>query len=348
MVAGPACTHESTAGWKKTADMAKREQSTRGCIYFNFGTDYALQLLVSVHSLRKHYGGPITVFLLADRHSSALKNDIESLGASVILVADLSKSHDRHRIFHESPYETTLSMDADTIFLGPIDSLWEPLEREGLLVTRFSAPPYGIDGKLDAHGEFSRISLLENIRELLGPARFELAVRRMIDDRIDMNIGVLGISRDRGAGFLSEWAELMEKGHARKIDLLDEMLVVGLIAGYPHHLADEIWNCPANEMFRRTNLADAIVIHYFADGYPLWGDQRMGRNAATWAGRKWYAAYREAATALNLRPWRFLDPNFDRRAEPALANGAAYAFRTWLKDMQRGIRPMRNRILGRP
>jgi hypothetical protein len=68
--------------------------------------------------------------------------------------------------------------------------------------------------------------------------------------------------------------------------LLDEMLVVALIGDYPHFLADEIWNCPADECFRRTNLADAVIIHYFADGHHLFGNQRMGRNPGTWAGKK--------------------------------------------------------------
>lgn len=328
--------------------MAKGEQGNRGCVYFNFGTAYALQLLVSIHSLRRHYSGPITVFLLADPHSSALKNDIESLGASVILMPGLSKSHDRHRIFFESPYETTLSVDADTIFRGSIDALWHPLEREGVLVTRFFAPPFGIEGNPDVHGDVSRLGHLEDVRALLGQARFEIAVHRMVHDRIDVNIGLLGISRTTGAAFLSEWAKLMEAARDRKIVLLDEMLVVGLLAGYPHYLADEAWNCPADEIFRRTNLADAIVLHYFGDGAVLSGRQRMGRNAATWAGREWYKAYGEASSALDLRPWRLLDRNFDRRAEPAFANGATHELRGWLKTAERGVRRVRDWMLGKP
>ena len=87
--------------------------------------------------------GPVTVFLLDEPHTAALKRDLEKLGASVVVTDRLSKSGDRHLVFRESPYETTLLFDSDIVFRAPIDDLWEPLEREGALVTRFFPPPAG-------------------------------------------------------------------------------------------------------------------------------------------------------------------------------------------------------------
>jgi hypothetical protein len=182
----------------------EREQKGRGCVFFDFGTRCALQLLVSIHSLRKYYDGPITVFLAPDEHSNALKQDIERFGATVSRMDNLSKSYDRHRIFIESPYATTLSFDSDIIFRGPVDALWEPLEQEGVLVTRFYAPPYGVDGKARSHGFASRIQLLSNAKALLEPATFERALKRMVDERIDINVGVLGVSRPKGDMLLGD------------------------------------------------------------------------------------------------------------------------------------------------
>jgi hypothetical protein len=139
----------------------------------------------------------------------------------------------------------------------------------------------------------------------------------------------------------------MEIGRDLKVVLLDEMLVVALIDRYPHFLADEIWNCPADEYFRRTNLSDAVAIHYFADGVHLFNDRRLGRNPQTWAGRKWYEACFKTAGVIDLTDWRILDPKFDRSVEPVFAGPPGAALRYGLRDVERGIRSVRNRLLDR-
>ncbi len=324
--------------------MASEGRSGRGSVFFNFGTAYALRLLVSIYSLRKFYDGPITVFLAPDEYSDALRQDILKVGADVAMMDQLSSTCDRYRVFTESPFEATLSFDSDIIFQGGIDALWEPLERDGVLVTRFFAPLHGVDGTAASPGFAGRMPLLENIRDLVDRPTYDRAVRRMVD-RIDINIGTLGISRPRGDAFLADWTKHMERGRNRSIPILDEMLVVALVGGYPHYLADESWNCPANEYFRRTNLADASVIHYFADAHSLFG-QRMGRNPATWAGRLWYACYFEAAAAHDLKQWRVLDRSFDWKAEPLLANGPVMAAKNTLRNAERAVRRVRKRLLG--
>lgn len=323
------------------------QRQGRGCVYFNFGTAYALHLLVSVHSLRIHYSGSILVFLVRDEHSDALKRDLEQLDVEVAFLERLSKSFDQHRIFEESPFATTLSLDSDILFQGSIDALWEPLEREGVLVTRFFPPPFGIDGTRSSPGKISRVELLDNLRGLLDDEICNRTLRRLVEERIDINIGVFGISRPRGDTFLADWAANMERGRERQIPLLDEMLVVAMVDDYPHFLADEIWNCPADEFFRRTNLGAAKAIHYFGDGNRLFDDQRLGRNPRSWAGRKWYEAYFETADTLDLSRWRLLDRNFDRRVEPPFANDAAFTLRNWLRDAERGVRSVRNLVLDR-
>jgi hypothetical protein len=78
-------------------------------------------------------------------------------------------------------------------FQGPIDALWEPLEREGVLVTRFFPPPYGIDRKPGEHGRISRMELLDGLKGLLDAEILARAVHRLVYERIDINVGVLGV-----------------------------------------------------------------------------------------------------------------------------------------------------------
>lgn len=282
-------------------------RTDRGCVFFNFGDAYGLRLLVSLFSLRNVYSGPVTTILADDGAGAHLKDQLEQLGSEVVFVERMSKSWDRHNLFFKSPYRTTLSFDSDMIFLKPIDELWRPLERDGVLFTRFFPAPYGVDGTVNNPGFANRTRHLEDVRELVDPATYAEAVRRMLDERIDINIGVLGIARPLGDAFLADWAERMERGHSRRIQLMDEMLAVALSATHRHYLADEKWNCPADEFFRRTNLADAHVIHYFADGNKVHGIS-LGRNPATWAGKKWYRAYQQTAQFIDLSRWVQADP----------------------------------------
>jgi len=311
--------------------MTNSDHPRRGCVYFNFGKRYALHLVVSVHSLRRHYDGPVTVFLLDEPHTTALKRDLEKLGASVVVTDRLSKSGDRHLVFRESPYETTLLFDSDIIFRAPIDDLWEPLEREGALVTRFATPPSG------------RLKMLEGVAPLVGRERYERAVIRVRDERVDINVGVMGFARPRGDAFLAEWSDCMEQGRGKDILLLDEMSVVALAEHHPHYLADEQWNCPADEMFRSIDPAEAKILHFFLDGAVIDG-RRIGRNVETWTGRQWFEAYRAAKADIDLSRWRLGDAYFPRNAERPFESGVKVTLRLWLKDCERAIRRIRNGI----
>src|SRR4051794_6086885 len=97
------------------------KQEGRGIVIFHFGYAYALRLLVCLYTLRKHYAGPVTVFLRDDKAGRRLAPLLEKLDINVEMKPWLTRSFDRHKVFLESPYSTTLSIDSDTIFQGPID-----------------------------------------------------------------------------------------------------------------------------------------------------------------------------------------------------------------------------------
>lgn len=314
-------------------------------MYFSFGAGYALRLLVSIFSLRQHYDGPVTVFLAPDRRVDALRRPLEQLVCDVRIFDDISKSGSRHRIFLESPYDATLVLDSDTIITAAVDDLWEPLEREGVLLTRFHPPPYGVGGTADRPGWNNRVVMLEQVRHLVDEATYADAVHRLTHNRIDINVGVMGIARPRGEAFLADWAERMKRGRRRSITLLDEMLVVALSAKHRHYLAGEEWNCPADEFFRRSNLADARVIHYFADGARVMGI-RLGRNPASWAGKKWFETYNLAARSMDLGRWTRLDPKFTGRYRRLFAHGPGHAARLVIRSIgyrRKTVRRKKNR-----
>lgn len=295
-----------------SARMPNGGAQKRGCIFYGFGERYALRMLVAVFSLRQVYRGDITVFLAREKTAERLGPDLERLGCQVVLVDYVSKSCCRDRVFLASPYETTLVLDSDMVFLQPIDELWEPTEREGLLVTRFYPCPYGIEGSREKPGWANRVGHLESVREFVEPQVFSAALARMLQERIDVNVGVMGIAKRSGGAFLEDYCAAMERARPKQILLADEMLTVALIAKHRHDLAEEAWNCPADELFRRTNPLEAKVLHYFGDGCRVNG-LRLGRNLTTWAGRMWYRVYELAARELDLDFWERRDPLFTAR-----------------------------------
>ena len=287
----------STGAWGRGLPSAPR-----GCVFYAFGAGFMLRLLVAVHSLRRHYAGPIAVVFAGKEQGAQPLELLRELGCEIAWVDALSQSRHRQLIFRGSPYDATLSLDVDMIFRSSIDPLWAPLEEKGLLVTRFHPEPFGVGGTAARPGWGDRVGMLSGIRGLLGDALYATVRRRMLDEHIDVNIGVFGIARPNGDAFLDDFCARMDRGHGSRMILLDELLVSALIDEHPHHLAEERWNCPADRYFRRSQLEDAAIVHYFADGHAVAGTH-LGRNPATPAGRLWFEALEAASRDLALDPW---------------------------------------------
>ncbi|MFN0264226.1 hypothetical protein ACKTEK_10155 [Tepidamorphus sp. 3E244] len=326
--------------------MEAKTKSGRGALFFNFGTGYALRLFVALHSLRKYYDGPITLLLLEDdADAPAVAETAAKLSVDCIFVKDLSRSESRHEILKASPYATTLSFDSDLLFRGPIDPLWGPLEREGLLVTRVEFHSLDDDGLPTKEGPKKRAEFLQEVEPIVGKEAVAEAVRKIYEESTDINIGVLGLSLPKGQAFFDDYSRCMEQGRGQDIVVLDELLTVALVTRHGHALMDESWNCPADEYFRTIGLLDAKVIHYFIDGWRLCG-VRHGRNPSSWSGRMWYRAYEEAARDIDLRRWRRADVSFASATDRYFAHGFDHGISETFKRLERKVRHARYRLTG--
>jgi len=84
------------------------------------------------------------------------------------------------------------------------------------------------------------------------------------------------------------------------------------------------------------------VIHYFADGIRVHGI-RLGRNPATWAGKKWYDTYRDAARKLDLKTWEAADPTFTSALRRLFALGIRRGLRLVLTEARGRLHFVRKR-----
>lgn len=159
-----------------------------------------------------------------------------------------------------------------------------------------------MDGHAARPGFANRIQHLNDIKPLLTESKYKRAMEQLLTDEIDVNTGVVGYRKGKGNTYLRDWDGRIERG--RSIVLVDEMTAVALRHKYEHFLADEKWNYPADEYFRKTNLRDAAVIHYFADGERLpSGDIVPGRAGRTWAASKWFDYFHNVRSEYDIQPW---------------------------------------------
>lgn len=116
------------------------EQTSHGVVYMLLGDKHAVQLAVSVRSLRRVYDGPISIFVgkddaIGEKYATLIA---EASGSNVVPFTP--KRQRRHsgyaskpRIPKLSPYRHTLQLDADTLVLAPFDELWPRRDEETVL-----------------------------------------------------------------------------------------------------------------------------------------------------------------------------------------------------------------------
>jgi hypothetical protein len=111
-----------------------------GVVYFFSGMGAAERLVVSIHSLRKVYRGPITVGVTGDPESEL----VAGIGAGVEQMRVPRRGHrnghyvTKCKIPEWAPYEHNAYLDADTLVVKPIDRLFEAAREKKLAITQFS------------------------------------------------------------------------------------------------------------------------------------------------------------------------------------------------------------------
>lgn len=256
-----------------------------GVIYFNHGTKHLARLAVSLHSLRAHYAGPIVVLDTGTPEAAPI---IERIGASSLVVSvhriPLAKV-DRHAcyvtkaaLWRHSPFKRTVFLDADTIVVQPVGTLFDIVaEHRHIVVTRFR--PSWNTQKQPYRGRIERWR---------GVRHRTIDVPAMIDAALDyprpaINTGVLAWRR--GDPLLPAWESLTRAGW--QTPFTDEYAMQLLVAEWPHTLVAEWYNAsPAHHECR----ADQVRVwhchggkHCRPEAWPLWGPlyrECVARNIA--------------------------------------------------------------------
>lgn len=244
--------------------------ATKGVLYFNRGTRCLVRLLVSLHSLRRHYGGPVAIAVEGDL-PGWFKAAVSRFNVQFVSVPPSKDYHlvVKAGIYRYSPFDHTMFLDADTLVLGPVDEFLEWVEKHGCVVAKFN------NWKTFGRRIRGRINEWRKVDESLSA--------KTKDYRWAINTGVFGWSN--GAAIMPKYHELsargLKQGCSRKT--LDEIAMQLLITEHPHKLAPQEWNCSGVY----GDLSKARVMHYHghkhcrdSEACQLWKDEYKAVVAA--------------------------------------------------------------------
>jgi len=260
-----------------------------GVLYLFCGMGAAERLVVSIHTLRQHYDGDVTV-ACTDEPERELVASMQPLGIKSLSVAKIGQRNGHYvtksTMPKWSPYETTIFLDADTIVCKPIDRLFEE-SRKSLVLTQF-ATWISTGRKMSARIlSAAHKPNIDDHDEYLSPfigALCQEQVRIKPSDAAEypgINTGVMGWPKGHAA--LALWHEVtMQIGGQFMADELAMQLVLPNVNA---KVLPEIYN--ASPIHGECKPEDVVVWHFH-------GRKHVKREE----GRKlWWPAFESACNA---------------------------------------------------
>jgi len=186
---------------------------TNGIIYFNRGDKCAIRLLVSLYSLRKHYGGNITVYL-EKPYPENLEKACEYFDVDIVqneTKLDMQALIRKTDMFGNPPYDRTLWLDADTVVLGKIDEMFDYLDDYDCSIPNFC------DWISTGRTISKRIKQFQNIAS-------DKFIEKALEPFAAINTGVFSFKRsDKWNQFVKDWVTLAHEGSKKHIFIADEI-----------------------------------------------------------------------------------------------------------------------------
>ncbi len=237
----------------KSQIIYRKKKDSSGVVFFNFGNGCVLRLLVALSSMRKVYNGDIVLMLAKDDewNKKAVK-DIEKMRLNIdfqwfdlLKVRRKKKSAIKPHLFSLSPYDKTLMFDGDVLIRKPFDDLFDELDKNGFLITRF------VTWTTNKRTMTKRISRMKGLIP-------EEDLQEALDHKPAINIGILGYKKSVGDKLLKMWEKITEKMAGKFI--ADEIAIHGACFKYPCSIVSSLYNYSCK--LERAPIEDAVIIHY--------------------------------------------------------------------------------------
>lgn len=294
----------------------------REIIYYNVGMGCAARLAVSIHSLRDHYQGRVTILSEGEQSHSLCKRIGAALDAEVLeWSSGVPSGKNAHfvaktKIYMASRSVLTIALDSDTLVVQPLEDLFELAETAPFGVAQFA------NWRTSGHIMSKRIRRWEGVQGtdiesalLFGPA---------------INTGVFTFRRD--ARIFEEWYHLALRG--RDLPIPDETSCQLLLHRYAHLILDSCWNrsCKHDDPMA----PDTRIVHFHG--------RKHCRPGLRFHGNLWMARFERMLqdNIAGIRDWSpagdcMLKRHF--RDEHRLAVDSCEVAARWTKSMSTAITP---------
>lgn len=220
---------------------------TKGVIFFNRGTKCMTRMILAVYTLRKYYKGSITVLTMGEQDPEFIRimyeMDCKTLAMPNLELKTLAV---KTTLYHFTPYDLTLFVDADFIFVKGIDDVWDQIKENTYVVNWF-------ERWITTGGQSSkRIKRMSAVcPEYVEPT---------LHYGKSVNTGIFGFTKD--APILKELEELAEKTWKAGVNsvITDEIAAQMLLHKYPHALLDREWGVSGK--FGKVIDGETVACHY--------------------------------------------------------------------------------------
>ncbi|MCK9434648.1 MAG: hypothetical protein M0R32_07450 [Candidatus Cloacimonetes bacterium] len=284
---------------------------TEGVIYYNRGFKCVIRMIVSLISLRKHYDGPVTVFLEGEGLKQLSEDIQKKFKANVIYDANPNTTTYVRavEVCMKAPYDVNLWMDADTLIVGEFSEFFEKGRNHDLAIAHFA----GWDSK------GSQISKRIRRYENLVPKDY---IDKALAYGPAINCGVYSFPKN--SRILKEWLDVAKKGESTKMFIPDEVACQVLLPQYNCAILPLKYNVSVRHDPKTT---DMRIIHYHGrkhcKEYPLCN--------------LWISEFLKAVETdeCHIKSWIEKDCGGDRRLKSFL-NGK-YGHRHSIKKIKRAL-----------
>lgn len=222
----------------------------KGVIYFNLGTKCILRAIVSIHSLRKYYDGPITIISTGDDSNELCDRLFKNSDINIVKAIFPKSLEGKNCVYLKkasvndwTPYDISVFLDADTLVRGPIDELFELAEKHDFIVPQFT---HWTTVKTKAIKR--RIKGWEEVYPELMDAAYSFGPA--------VNCGVFAFKKD--TDFVVNWCDGIKPGRNNFIP--DETGMQVILHKYKHFVCDQKYNvsCKYSDPYDD----DTRIIHY--------------------------------------------------------------------------------------
>jgi hypothetical protein len=219
---------------------------SEGVIYYNKGGKCIVRMIISMMSLRKHYNGPVTVFLEGEGLSELAEAMRKQFNVDVIYDAnpDTTTYVRAVEVCMKAPYDVNIWMDADTLIIGEFSELFEKGRQNDLAIVHFAG--------WDSFGR----QISKRIKRYKG-----LVPDEYIDKALAygpaINCGVYSFPKN--SKFLPEWLEVAKKGEKTGMFIPDEVACQVLLPKYKVAILPLKYNVSVRH---DPDTKDKRIIHY--------------------------------------------------------------------------------------